>query len=126
MTERLNLPKLPLFVIATGFGLSSTFQAYSMRMLENGAPPPRSLVPLLGLNLVYWYVPALLAPTIMAVALRYRLGRTRWSTQVAVHLTGVLFYSLAYTLVLLAARWILFQENRPATYPTFWNYARLT
>ena len=78
------------------------------------------------MNLVYWYVPALLAPTIMAVALRYRLGRVRWSTQVAVHLAGVLVYSLVHISVLLATRWVLFQEDRPATYPTFWNYARLT
>jgi sensor histidine kinase YesM len=126
MVDRLKVPALPLFVIATAFGASSTIQAYAIRVLEDGNTTLRSVLPLLALNLVYWYVPALLAPTIMALALRYRLGRTRWSTQVAVHLTGVLVYSVAYTIVLLAARWILFQEARPATYPTFWNYARLT
>jgi len=126
MVARLKVPALPLFVIATAFGASSTIQAYLIRVLENGSTSVRSLLPLLGLNLVYWYVPALLAPTIMAVALRYRLGRVRWSTQVAVHLAGVLVYSLALISVLLATRWLLFQEDRPATYPTFWNYARLT
>jgi two-component system LytT family sensor kinase len=126
MVDRLKVPALPLFVIATAFGASSTIQAYLIRVLENGSTSVRSLLPLLGLNLVYWYVPALLAPTIMAVALRYRLGRVRWSTQVAVHLAGVLVYSLALISVLLATRWLLFQEDRPATYPTFWNYARLT
>ena len=94
MVDRLKVPALPLFVIATAFGVSSTIQAYSIRVLEDGNTSVRSLLPLLGLNLVYWYVPALLAPTIMAVALRYRLGRVRWSTQVAVHLAGVLVYSL--------------------------------
>jgi signal transduction histidine kinase len=126
MLERLKVPALPLFVIATAFGVSSTIQAYSIRVLEDGRTSLQSLLPLLGLNLVYWYVPALLAPTIMAVALRYRLGRVRWSTQVAVHLIGVLAYSIVHISVLLGARWLLFQEDRPATYPTFWNYAKLT
>jgi signal transduction histidine kinase len=126
MLDRLKVPALPLFVIATAFGVSSTIQAYSIRVLEDGSTSVRSLLPLLGLNLVYWYVPALLAPTIMAVALRYRLGRVRWSTQVAVHLAGVFAYSVVHISVLLAMRWVLFQENRPATYPTFWNYAKLT
>jgi len=126
MVDRLRVPALPLFVIATAFGVSSAIQAYSIRVLEDGNASVGALLPLLGLNLVYWYVPALLAPTIMAVALRYRLGRVRWSTQIAVHLAGVVVYSLLHTAVLLAARWVLFQEDRPATYPTFWNYARLT
>jgi two-component system LytT family sensor kinase len=126
MVDRLKVPALPLFVIATAFGVSSAMQAYSIRVLEDGSSSFRALLPLLGLNLVYWYIPALLAPTIMAVAVRYRLGRTPWPTQVAVHLGGVLAYSLVHISVLLAARWLLFQEDRPATYPTFWNYARLT
>src|SRR6478672_13303216 len=106
MVDRLKVPALPLFVIATAFGASSTIQAYLIRVLEAGSTSVRSLLPLLGLNLVYWYVPALLAPTIMAVALRYRLGRVRWSTQVAVHLAGVLVYSFALISVLLATRWL--------------------
>jgi hypothetical protein len=106
MVDRPRVPALPLFVIATSFGVSSTIQAYSIRVLEDGNASVRALLPLLGLNLVYWYVPALLAPTIMAVALRYRLGRVRWSTQIAVHLAGVVVYSLLHTTVLLAARWV--------------------
>ena len=81
MSERLKVPALPLFAIATAFGVSSTLQAYSMSVLEHNALSPRALPQLLALNLVYWYLPALLAPTIMAVALRYQLGRVRWSTQ---------------------------------------------
>src|SRR5215470_13012049 len=108
MVERLKLPALPLFIVATAFGASSTIQAYAIRVLEDGNTTLPSLFPLLGLNLVYWYVPALLASTIMAVALRYRLGKVRWSTQVGVHLAGVLVYSIVHTTVLLAVRWMLF------------------
>jgi two-component system LytT family sensor kinase len=125
MPERLKVPQLPLFVIATGFGLSSTVQAYSMRMIEEGAASQRSLWPLLGLNLVYWYVPALLAPSIMAVALQYQLGRVRWPTQAAVHVAGALAYSVVHTGVLLVARVLLFPEGRPWSAAALWKYARI-
>ena len=114
MSERLKVPALPLFVIATAFGVSSTFQAYSMSVLEDGtAVAARRSPSLLALNLVYWYLPALLAPTIMAVALRYQLGRVRWSTQALVHVTGALVYSVVHTVAMLATRAVLFPE-RPA------------
>jgi len=122
MAGRLRLPALPLFLIATAFGVSSTIQAYSLRVLQDwAATSPRVVLPLLGLNLVYWYVPALLAPTIMAIALRYRLGRVRWPKQVLVHVTGVLVYSVVHIGVLLIARWALFQEDRPESFPTLWT-----
>ena len=114
MPERLKVPTLPLFVIATGFGLSSTFQAYGMHLLD-GPASPRMLFPLLGLNLVYWYVPALLAPSIMALALRHQLGRVRWSTQALVHVVGVLAYSVVVTAALLATKMLLFAEGRPGS-----------
>jgi len=125
MGARLKIPALPLFAIATAFGASSAMQAYSLHMLEDGAASPRALLPLLGLNLVYWYIPALMAPTIMAVALRYQLGRVHWVKQVLVHVTGVFVYSVLHTAVLLTFRWVLFQEARPPMFPTFWNFAWL-
>jgi two-component system LytT family sensor kinase len=129
MADRLRIPKLPLFAIATAFGVSSTIQAYglhSLRMVDDGPISAAPLLPLFGLNLVYWYVPALLAPTIMALALRYQLGRVHWAKQLAVHVSGVLVYSVLHISVLLAARWVLFQEAQPAVFPTFWHYARWT
>jgi two-component system LytT family sensor kinase len=124
MPERLKVPTWLLFVVATGFGLSSTFQAYGMRLLENGASSPHSLFPLLGLNLVYWYVPALLAPSIMAVALKYQLGRVSWSTQVLVHIAGALAYSVVVTAALLATGALLFAEGRPGSAAVFWRHTR--
>src|SRR5262245_40420956 len=103
MPPRLKIPALTLFTVATAFGVSSTIQAYSMRVLEDGTTSTHALLPLLGLNLVYWYVPALLAPSIMAVALRYQLGRVRWPKQVLVHGIGVFVYSVVHIAVLLAA-----------------------
>src|SRR3984957_17075998 len=125
MPQRLRVPWLPLFVIATAFGLSSTFQAYSMRLLEGSAAPLRSLLPLVALNLVYWYVPALLAPSIMAVALRYQLGRVRWSTQALVHVVGALAYSVVVTAALLATRMLLLAGGRPRSAAGLWRATRL-
>ena len=52
-SARLKIPALQLFLIATAFGVSSTIQAYSMRILDEGAAAAssRSILPLLGLNL---------------------------------------------------------------------------
>src|SRR6478672_3850296 len=131
MADRLKVPGLPLFIIATAFGVSSTVQAYLLRTLEGGGPG-YSLLALLALNLVYWYVPALLAPTIMAVAVRYQLGRVRGSTQVALHICGAIVYSLAHITILLATRSALAWAGAlpyPMAVPTlqsFWVYARVT
>ena len=97
-----KVPALPRFFIATAFGVSSTFQAYSMRLLEDGTSSPAAIPQLLALNLVYWYVPALLAPTIVRIALRYQLGRVRWSTQALVHVNGAFAYSVVHTVAMLA------------------------
>ena len=124
MPQRLKVPALPLFVIATAFGVSSTIQAYSMKLLEDGAASPRSIPQLLGLNLVYWYLPVLLAPTIKALALRYQLGRVRWFTQAAVHITGAFVYSVVHTVAMLATRAVLFPAGRPGSPASLWTWAR--
>lgn len=55
-------------------------------------------------NLVYWYIPAVLAPVIMSVAQRYPLGRVSWQRQFTLHATGALLYSVVHTAVMTAAR----------------------
>ena len=67
MTSRERIPPSILFVVATAFGVSSTIQAYWLQRLANDAVPHTALV-LLVMNLSYWYVPALAAPLIMALA----------------------------------------------------------
>jgi len=94
-----------LFVIATAFGISSTFQAYWMDRLEpHRYPMQYAAARLLALNLVYWYIPALLAPIIMAFALRHPIDRVRWWKQIAMHAAGALSYSVVHTAVMMAMR----------------------
>jgi two-component system LytT family sensor kinase len=90
-----------LFLIATAFGISSTAQAFWLGGVDI---IPRDLLHLLALNLTYWYVPALLAPVIMRLALRYRLGRMPWLRVVLVHVAAAIGYSWANMLTMVVAQ----------------------
>src|SRR5436190_16653892 len=70
---RISFPAL--IGIATVFGVSSTFQAYWLSRVTGDNEAMR--IHLLVLNLVYWYVPALLAPMIVKLATRYQIRRGR-------------------------------------------------
>ena len=78
MERRRFIPASTLFVIATAFGISSTLQAHWMSKLQiHSHMMENHIARLLALNLVYWYIPALLAPIIMAFALRHPFDRHR-------------------------------------------------
>jgi len=62
---------------------------------------------LLTLNLIYWYIPAVLAPVIMRNALRHPLDRVRWPKQLVVHIAGALAYSVLHTGILVSVRVLL-------------------
>jgi two-component system, LytTR family, sensor kinase len=101
-----RVPSVPLlFAIATAFGVSSTVQAYLLGAVRGEAP---SMVGhLFVLNMVYWYVPALLAPVIMTLALRVQPGRVSWPAAIVVHISGALVFALLHTAALLATRSML-------------------
>jgi two-component system, LytTR family, sensor kinase len=107
--ERRTFVSAPvLFVIATAFGISSTFQAYWMdRLAPHAHPMQYAVARLLALNLVYWYIPALLAPIIMAFALRHPIDRVHWPRQIGMHLAGALSYSVVHTAVMTGTRALL-------------------
>lgn len=96
-----------MFCIATGFGVSSTVQSALLMKINSEPTHAGDWVQLPILNLAYWYVPALLAPLIMRLALRYDLGRASWWRQLAVHGTGALAYSVAHTSAMFAVRALL-------------------
>jgi signal transduction histidine kinase len=112
-----------LLLIATAFGLSSTAQSYWFQQLE-GMHGAAAVWRLLVLNLVYWYVPAMLAPGIMALALRFPLGRARWPTQLAVHLLGAFAYSIVHISAMTATRMGLWLAiGRPPLALSWWQSA---
>ena len=118
MTRR--VPSLPLLLaIATAFGVSSTVQVYLISAVRGET---RELVGhLFVLNIVYWYVPALLAPVIMALALRVQPGRVSWPVAIVVHIGGALVFALLHTTALLATRSLLL----PPPFRGWWYAARI-
>jgi len=122
------IPPPTLFVIATVFGVSSTLQAHWMARLEiHPHVMENALARLLVLNLVYWYIPAVLAPIIMAFALRHPLDRIRWPRQLAPHLIAALSYSVVHTAIMMAVRTLLLiGQELPPNFPGWWNYTLLS
>src|SRR5690349_8024505 len=94
-----RIPFRVLLGLATAFGVSSTFQAYWLGRVSGSSEPMH--VHLFVLNSVYWYVPALLAPLIIKLATRYRIGRVPWYVFLGIHVTGALSYSVIHTAAML-------------------------
>src|SRR5262249_10003875 len=122
------IPAPTLFVIATAFGISSTVQAYWMHRLELHPMVIENAVAwLLVLNLVYWYIPAFLAPIIMAFALRHPFDRLHWPRQLAMHVTCALSYSVVHTSIMMALRALMMMGKQPpSNFPGWWNYTLLS
>jgi len=116
-----------LFVIATAFGVSSTIQAYWLDRFLHEPETSHEILHLIALNFVYWYIPALLAPTIMSWATSEQLTRKRWPVQVLVHVAGALAYSVVHTAVMMALRVVLLtQMGVPKEFPGWWDFTRVT
>src|SRR5439155_6859550 len=110
--------------VATGFGISSTTQAYWIEDAASQTEPSWLFLRLLVLNLIYWYVPALLAPVIMRLSLDWRPDRRGWPTVALFHL-GVLFlYSCAHTAVLIGCRMVVIPLERVRAAENWWRYTR--
>jgi len=121
------IPARTLFVIATAFGISSTVQAHWMDKLElHPHVIQDAIARLLVLNLVYWYIPALLAPIIMTFALRHPFDRVRWTRALALHLAAALLYSIVHTSIMMAVRaLLLIGQPLPPDFPGWRNYTLL-
>jgi signal transduction histidine kinase len=93
--------------------VSSTIQASVIGRLggDSMAVVMATLPRLFALNLVYWYVPALATPAILALATRYLLGRVGWSKLVLVHLPGALVYAALHSMIMIGMRVALFSDG---------------
>src|SRR5215470_19032048 len=89
---RISFPVL--IGIATAFGVSSTIQSFFLHRVQRVSDP---IYLILILNLVYWYVPALLAPVIVKLAIRYPFRRGHIWQFLLVHVSAVLTYSIIHT-----------------------------
>jgi two-component system, LytTR family, sensor kinase len=121
MTNRPRIPGTALFVIATAFAVSSTFQAYWLDKITHDQTMPHTVLHLLALNFLYWYIPALLAPAIMALATSEQLVRKRWPVQVLVHVAGALTYSVVHTAIMMALRVVMLAQTAPPKNVATWG-----
>jgi len=117
-----------LFTVATVLALSSTIQSWRLQSLsadQTWALTLKLMAQLMVLNTVYWYVPALLAPTIVAITRRYRLGHTPWTTTLGVHLATALAFSLILETTMLITRAALFPfGGRVMATVNWWSYVQ--
>jgi two-component sensor histidine kinase len=120
---RPQIPLWALLAIATAFGLSSTAQAYLLARISGEPPAPLLLLNLTVLNLVYWYVPALLAPIIMRLAVAPELRRRAWPVQAVAHLSGALTYSVVHTLIMQVARHLMRPWGGHPPSVSWWQFA---
>ena len=128
MERRSFIPAPTLFIIATVFGVSSTLQAHWMDKLQiHPHVIENATARLLLLNLVYWYIPAVLAPLIMAFGLRHPFDRNRWARPLALHLFAALSYSVVHTTIMMAFRvLVLIGQELPPNFPGWRNYTILS
>lgn len=120
------VPRKAIFLVATVFGVSSAIQGALLMRIGGDTFYPADWLLLPLLNLAYWYVPALLAPVIMSVAMRYQLDRTSWWRQFAVHGTGAIIYSVVHTGTMFAMRALLhavLAVPQPPRSRPFWTRA---
>jgi signal transduction histidine kinase len=122
MTSKRRLSWPLLFGIATAFGISSSIQSYMLDTLI-GEHVNNMVLHVAVVNLVYWYVPAALAPLIVRIATRYQFGRGRGWLPVVVHTTGALAYSVVHLAAMLSLRMLLLRQPPPPE--GWWLAARL-
>jgi len=125
MTKGPLRPRL-LFTVATVLALSSTIQSWRLQALSTDQTWVLTLKlmgQLMVLNTIYWYVPALLAPAIVTITRRYRLGHTRWTTTLGVHLASAFAFSVIHTTAMLMTRALLFPNGGRGMVPAgWWSY----
>ena len=105
-----------ILLVAAALSLFSTAQAYRLTMLNLRVPQGISILSLLLLNTVYWFIPAFLTIPIFYLSRRYRLDSPRWARALAVHVSAALAYSVLHTTCMLLVRAVLWPDaGKPYT-----------
>ena len=84
---------------------------------------PLQIGKLLILNLALWYIPALLTPSIVALARRFRLDEGRRLRALVVHVAAALFFAVVRFVGMVGVRFLLWSDGggRPA-WMSSWTY----
>ncbi len=116
-SRRISLFKI--FAVATAFGIFSGLQAYNYITLFTDRKQPFHI--LLALNITYWYAWAVLVPGMLWMARRYRFGRHTWKRAAAMHVGGVVVFTLAHAALAVTCR-VLIMKAFAGRDVSWWMY----
>ena len=108
-----------IFALATVLGVFSGLQAYNYITLFTDRKQPFHV--LLALNLTYWYAWAVLVPGMLWMARRYRFGRNTWKRAAAMHVGGVIVFTLAHAALHVTCR-VLIMKAFAGRDVSWWMY----
>jgi signal transduction histidine kinase len=111
MRKAWALPTRWVFGVATVLGLFSTLQAIRLTVLSSKEGMPVQAGKLLILNLAFWYIPALLLPSVVAVARRFRLDGPRKLRAIAIHAVAALVFAVVRFIGMLGVRFLLWTDG---------------
>jgi two-component system, LytTR family, sensor kinase len=104
-----------VFAVATPLAVFSTLQSYRLETLTLRGPVDIPEGKIFILNLAYWYVPAILTPTIFRLAHRFRTDSARWLRVLALHVLFALTFSAVHCACMISTRLLLWPSgNKPA------------
>ena len=113
-----------VFAAATLFGIFSTLQSYRLTTLNLKTGMDIQEWRLLVLNLVYWYVPAILTPTLFRLANRFRIDGVRWIRALVIHVLCAVGFSAVHCLGMIAIRSVLWEDGGKAQYVSWPLYVQ--
>jgi two-component system LytT family sensor kinase len=93
-----------VLLVATALGLLSTTLAWQFTRLVGKSQPLRTLV---ILNFTWWYVWAVMAPSVVWLSQHFRVERGRLFRAIAVHIPAVVAFSFAHVAGMEGVHWWL-------------------
>jgi signal transduction histidine kinase len=117
-------PTVWVLGVATVLGLFSTLQMYRLTVVTAKPGVPIAVGRLLAVNLAYWFVPALLLPSVVWLARRFPLDAGNRLRHLAVHAAAALLFALVRFAGLTGVKLLLYsgEINSPAV--SWWVYAQ--
>ena len=110
--------------VATVLSLFSTLQVYRLEVVTSKPGMPIQAGKLLVLNFAYWFIPALLLPSVVWVARRFPLDTGQRLRNIAVHAAGAMVFAFLRFAGMTGVRYLLWSGSIKASSVSWWVYAQ--
>jgi two-component system LytT family sensor kinase len=110
--------------VATVLSLFSTLQVYRLTVVTAKPGMPIEVGRLFALNVAYWFVPALLLPSIVWVARRFPLDAGNRLRNIAVHATSAMVFACLRFAAMTGVRYLLWSGDIKSPSVSWWVYAQ--